>query len=449
MKKISLMIIISCSLLLCTGCSANENVDHVAGLEELGKDIELESDSRPESMGSDNSDNPASNALENAVIVQPNSTEQGDIGLSRAQENDSKPLDSASVQSGLNQFRGMDEIQYAGEDRILVFADKIYLYELTGQKVIAETEYPDSKGLYGNLRTWITDSGYVIAYKTLSEGQESETSTTEIIGVGGGEITGGFQIMYAYYDANLRIDKIIDVTALGGESAFIHKTAPSRDGNRVVVCESGKGISIYDVNTLTKIEVLSVNGKDNAGLTGGLCSVSQVAFAENDSRIVFLGDYIENGEGNKCYGSVKTDGSDLSVHKGNTFDIMNVFSEHTIFSEELPDDRVSGQVWVYYPSEDRTQIIQMSEKRESNLVYGSDKGNYFVTAVENENIGWVLRLYDIRTAELVSTKLYELENTEAYRDPHICYLEEQQTAVLLQRPYGDNEQFKAGIVSFR
>ncbi len=409
-------------------------------LEESGKDAGQENDNRPENAGSDNSDAP-----ENTVVVQPNSPEQGGIEPNPIPEDDRNPLDSALVQTGLNQFQGMDEIQYAGDNKILVFADKIYLYELTGQKVIAETEYPDSNGKYGNLKTWITDNGYVIAYETFSQAQESETDTTEIVGFDGGKVAGSFHIMYAYYDANLCIDKTIDVTALGTGAVFIHKTAPSGDGSRIVVCEPGKGISTYDVNTLTKIEVLSVDGEDNAGL----CSVNQVAFAENDSRIVFLGDCIENGEGNKCYGSVKTDGSDLSVHKGSTFEIMNVFTEHTIFSEELPDDRVSGQVWVYYPSKEHTQIIQMSEKMESNFVWGSDKGNYFVTAVENKNIGWVLRLYDIRTAELVSTKLYELENTDAYRDPHICYLEDLQTAVLLQRPYGDNEQFKAGIVSFR
>ena len=53
---------------------------------------------------------------------------------------------SLSMQSGLNQFQGLDEIQYAGGDRILLFADRIYLYELTGKKVIAETEYPDRNG---------------------------------------------------------------------------------------------------------------------------------------------------------------------------------------------------------------------------------------------------------------------------------------------------------------
>lgn len=237
------------------------------------------------------------------------------------------------------------------------------------------------------------------------------------------------------------------MTALGADAVFIHETAPSGNGRQIAVCELGKGISLYDINTLTKTDVLRLDGQEN-NMTDGLSSVSQVAFAENGSRIIFLGQCIENGKGYVCYGSVKTDGSGLSVHRGNTFDVMSVFSDHTIFSEELPDDRTSGQVYVYYSSQDTSQMIQLSEKIESSHVWGSDKGNYFITAVRIDNVGWTLRLYDIGTSKLVSTEVYEVANTDDYREPHICYLEEQQTAVLFQRPYGENKQYKAGIVQF-
>lgn len=416
MKKKRYMMILTCCLLLCAGCSADEDADKVTRIE--GLDIDIVQESGSESIPT--------------------------------QEDDRKPTDSLSMQSGLNQFQGLDEIQYAGGDRILLFADRIYLYELTGQKVIAETEYPDSNGRGGNIKTWIMDSGYCIAYETFSESQETQTGTTECVIFGEGEaaIAGSFHIIYAYYDTDLNFQKTIDVTALGADVEFIHRTAPSRDGRQIAVCEQGKGISLYDVNTLEKVEVLQVDGKEYAWMDG-LSSVNQVAFAENDSRIVFLGNCIENDKGYVCYGSVKTDGSSLAVHRGNTFDIMNVFAEHTIYSEELPDDRTSGQVWIYYPFQDTSQMVQLSEKIESSHVWGSDKGNYFITAVRNDDIGWTLRLYDIRTLKLVSTKVYEVSNTDDYREPHICYLEEQQIAVLFQRPYGENEQYKVGVVSFQ
>ena len=416
MKK-GYMMILTCCLLLCAGCSADENedADKVTGIERSNIDMVQESGSE----------------------------------TVPAQEDDRKSTDSLSLQSGLNQFQGLDEIQYAGGDRILLFADRIYLYELTGKKVIAETEYPDRNGGDGNLKTWIMDSGYCLAYETFVEGEEAQTGTAESVIFGGGEtaITGSYHIIYAYYDTEKKKKKNIDVTALGADVDFIHQTAPSRDGRQIAVCGQGKEISLYDVNTLEKVDVLQ-DGKEYAGMDG-LSSVNQVAFAENDSRIIFLGNCIENGKGYVCYGSVKTDGSSLAVHRENTFDIMNVFAEHTIFSEELPDDRTSGQVWIYYPIQDTSQMVQLSEKIESNHVWGSDKGSCFITAVRNDNAGWKLRLYDIGTLKLVSAKVYEVPNTDDYREPHICYLEDQQTAVLFQRPYGENEQYKVGIVSFQ
>ncbi len=425
-KNKSLISILGCFMLLCSGCSASGNVNNVAGIY------------------------PELEAFEGSVIAQTDPPSQGAPELSENQGNGSKSveIDNVSVKKELNQFQGMDEIQYAGEDKILVFADKIYLYELTGKRVIAETEYPDSDGEYGDLRTWITDSGYVIAYKVFSETPKSDNNTTAVVGFGGGHIEGSYHIMYAYYDANLCMDKTIDVTELEAELIFLYQTAPSRDGGRIAVCDRRKGIYVYDVNTHEKTEVLQVDENQDDKTAGSLSWVSQIAFAENDSRIVFLGSCIENGESYTCYGSVKTDGSGLSIHRGNKFDVMSVLSEYTIFSEDIQDDRASGEVWAYDPSGDSTQIIKTSEKIESNCVWGSDKGNYFVTAVEKENIGWELRLYDVRTGKLV-TKVYELGDTEAYRAPHICYLEDRQMAVLLQRPYGDNKQFKAGIVSFK
>ena len=108
MKK-GYMMILTCCLLLCAGCSADENedADKVTGIERSNIDMVQESGSE----------------------------------TVPAQEDDRKSTDSLSLQSGLNQFQGLDEIQYAGGDRILLFADRIYLYELTGKKVIAETEY--------------------------------------------------------------------------------------------------------------------------------------------------------------------------------------------------------------------------------------------------------------------------------------------------------------------
>lgn len=455
------MIILAGCLLLCTGCSAEGDADSISGIEELGRDIVQESSSEPENTGSDSPDvnipadvyaggSGEAGQTQDDGNVQPDFPIEGDSVLNQVHEDGSKPMDIASVQNGMDQFQGMEEIQYAGGDRILLFADRIYLYELTGQRVIAEAEYPDNNGKYGNLKTWITDSGYCMAYETISGNQETQTGVSETVVLGGGgqENVGSNHIMYAYYDADLGLQKTIDVTALGADVTFIHETAPSRDGGRIAVCEWGQGISLYDVNTMAKMEILRVDGKNYAEM-GGLCSVNQVAFAENDSRIVFLGDCIENGEGYICYGSVKTDGSGLAVYRENTFDVMSVFAEHTILSEELPDDRTSGQIWVYYPSQEMSRVIQLSEKIESSHAWGSDKGNYCITAVRNDNVGWTLRLYDIRTTTLVSTKVYEVANTDDYREPHICYLEDQHTAVLLQRPYGDNKQYKAGIVSFQ
>lgn len=443
MEKLRYMMVLGCCLMFCAGCAADKEEDYAAQIEGTGTRTEQEGRAELENMGFDGPGTDGSYDTSMEEEIGP-VWAKGETAAERPRADVGEMVDDASVQNDLNRFSALDGIGYAGGGKILLFADKIYLYDLTVRKVAAETGYPDGDASYGDFTTWMTDNGYVLAYQTFSRDQEPRMYET-IVSNG---TEGSRHTMFAYYDADLCLQKTVDVTGLGAEVLFTNRAAPSKDGGRIAVCEIGKGISIYDLETLEKTEVLRTDKKDYAATTGSL-EVSRIAFAEDDNKIVFLGNCNENGEGYKCIGSVNTDGSGLTVHKSNIFDVMSAYGHHAIFSEELPDDRAGGQVWVYYPSEDKTEVVQTSEKMESSYAWGSDKGNYFITAIEDEDTGWILRLYDVQTLKPVSTKIFELENTEDYRDPHICYLEDLQTAVLLLRPYGDNDRFKAGAISFR
>lgn len=190
MKKKNCMMILVCCILLCAGCSTDGDTGNFIKIEGQEINVGQGDDSKPGN-------------------ILPNDSAQNNSGSSQEQNGDNKPIYSASVQSELNQFQGLDEIQYAGGDRILLFADKIYLYELTGQRVVAETEYPDSNGRYGNLKTWITDSGYCIAYEVFTENQETQMVESQSMGFGGGEdaSVGSSHIMYAYYIRTLTFKK--------------------------------------------------------------------------------------------------------------------------------------------------------------------------------------------------------------------------------------------------
>ncbi len=439
MRKTRYLIILICYILFCAGCSMNEGAGNDSGAE--GTDIVHDG-------GSSYLEKPVTGQSATAPVQESDSAVP-------VREDNSLSVDAATTQSSLNQFQGLDEIQYAGGDKVLLFADKIYLYELSGNSVAAESEYPDSGGEYSGLKAWIIDSGYVVAYEAFCEDSETGTNSAysdsaifDSTVVGGNGTAGAIHIMFAYYNENLVLQKTVDVTGLGSDITYIHEAAPSMDGSMIAVCEWGVGIALYNAETMEKLKVLSLRGTENAEI-GKLHSISQVGFAENDNKIIFLGTCIKDGEGYTCFGSVKTDGSNLCIHKESASDAMSVYPEHAIFSEKAPDELAGGKVWAYYSAQDIFRMMPLTEKRESGHVWGSDKGNYFVTAVREDNVGWTLRLYDVMTAGLVSTKVYEVENIGDYREPHICYLEDAHAAVLLQRPLGDNGLYKAGIVLFQ
>lgn len=73
-----------------------------------------------------------------------------------------KPIevDIGSLETKLNDFQEMKGVKYAGDNRVILFADQMYLFDLKNGKVTAQAEcFDDLKNEY---EMYLVKDGYVI-----------------------------------------------------------------------------------------------------------------------------------------------------------------------------------------------------------------------------------------------------------------------------------------------
>lgn len=357
--------------------------------------------------------------------------ERKEVTESAVQQEITEPVqESASaqdIQGDLEQLEQIKTIQYAGDGRLLVYTDKLYLYDLAAGSILAEAENPADAPYISGIRVFVLDAGYAV----VNEDYQAH-------------------MICSFYDKKLNYEKQIDLTAdLQADVNFVREVAVGRSGTELAVCENG-GISLYHTDTGEKKEVLRI-ADISYEATDGLCSVTQVDFTADGQTLIFLGQQFslpvrDGAMAHTAAGSIHIDGSDLAVFGVEQMDIMHGFSSHAIYSQELPDDP-AGEILVYLPDEKKLFPIALTEKGESSHAWPSDNGNFVATALCVEKKGWTIRLYETKTGRLLDEAFYECENTENYRSPWLYYMEEQEFLLGFWRPYGDHTQAMAAVIS--
>ena len=160
-----------------------------------------------------------------------------------------------------SQFGGkIRECAYAGDGKLFVVADKLYLYDTATGSVLAKTETP--------LRAFevqAIDKGYILSGM-------------------------GDDGMMAYiYDSALTLTKKITVNQLLTEDFVVSETgtATSTDGKKLAIATL-RGLYLYDLEKEKRTTLLDLTKK--AGTSKIQISVLDgVAFSQDNSQIMFYG----------------------------------------------------------------------------------------------------------------------------------------------------------------
>lgn len=296
---------------------------------------------------------------------------------------------------------------YAGNGKLFVVADKLYLYDTTTASVLAVTEMP-----LRNFYVQIVDGGYVLS------GMGSNGAMAYI------------------YNDSLSLNKKIAVNDLLTGDAVVSETgvAASADGKKLAI-STMRRLYLYDLESGTLTTLLDFT--QNAGTSSiRISMLIGIAFTQNDNRLTFGGKGLSipavNGEDSfPIYGSVAVDGSDLKLTKPSAYDIdeMQNRAARLFFPQNFTKSNGS-LLWIDGQT-GRENILTFSTSAEGkNGVFSSEQGNYVATTVLDSNL--TIRVYEVDSGKLIATKVIEnANNTYFKRVPRIYLLDGANTAVVL------------------
>lgn len=293
---------------------------------------------------------------------------------------------------------------YAGDGKLFVVADKLYLYDTTTASVLAATETPLS---YFDVQ--IIDGGYLLSGM-------------------------GDDGMMAYvYDKSLSLNREIAVNELLTEDFVVSEigVAASTDGKKLAIA-SLRGVYLYDLEA----ERLTTLLDSDVGTSAiRLSMLYGLAFVQDNSRLAFYGGGFSvpkiDGENSFfIYGSMAVDGSDLKLAKSSAEDMEEIQRRGCRLFFTQTFSKKGPSLWLDGKTGDENTISYITSDEGRDGVYSSEQGKYVATAVLDGSL--TVRVYDVDSGELIGAEVIEnADSTYFNRIPQIYLLEGSKTAVVL------------------
>ena len=297
---------------------------------------------------------------------------------------------------------------YAGNGRLFVLADKLYLYDTAAASVLATAEAP-----LRDFEAQAVDGGYVLSGM-------------------------GDDGMMAYiYDSSLALNREIAVNELLAGDFVVSEAggvAASADGRRLAFAAMG-GLYLYDTESgslTTLIDAAANAGTDDIRIS----MLGGAAFAQDDSQIVFHGNgnsipAADGEDGFSIYGSISVDGSNLKLTKPSSYDIEEIqCSTGRLFFPQTFTRANGTLLWIDRATGGANTLSFSDSGEGKDGVYGSEQGNYVATAVLGGSL--TVRVYETASGELVATEVIENpDSTYFNRIPKIYLLDGAKTAVVI------------------
>lgn len=349
----------------------------------------------------------------------PHSSAEGTSSIDVPEESGKDSMDIAAIVTRLNQFSGVSAISYASDHEIAVLADKLYLYDLGRNTVSAKTDR--LKGWGEDIGFYAVDGGYAIV--ACNEKDELECT---------------------YYDTALNKQETVNIPhATNVEPIFVREIAVSADGKLIAISDISSGLYVFNRQTDTTNHILTLESSEK------VAALSQIAFSDSDQMIVFIGQKVSaaTGKGESVYGSISIDGSHLNVGAGDDFEREFAYDTHVIFGQDIPDEQASGKAWVYSSISQKADSFLLAENSESTHLWGSYRGNYVGTTVYMQNEGWIIRIYETMSGNLIYEKFYAMD-TNRYGTPQLYIFDDAKIVYLYFRPLGDNKTSEIDAISF-
>ncbi|MFD0710805.1 transcriptional regulator [Paenibacillus sp. GCM10027626] len=328
-----------------------------------------------------------------------------------------------TIQGHINQLHPVDD------SRLIIGADRLYLFDTKSREMVADTE----RQPFHMERYWSTSDGYIAFGRRALNSESNDTKGESMM-----MIDEKMKYDIIFYDRSLQPLKTFDFGSLLGEDEEIISSSLvsfTKDG-RTMIFATQSGLYRYQFDTKEKVRLIDLTAEDRSP-HAGLSSFDQLAFTNDDQAIAFKAlsfdlDDKDNPNAVDTCGMLGADGKPLSNKTFDEFSCkeMTAFNNKLLFAEDIVTAK--GTVMVMDVPSGQTTFHQLTTAKESGVVTGSDKGEYFATSLGEEK-GWTIRIYSTATGELVAEQFVDSGGEELYmaNNPLVQVADETRTCVIV------------------
>lgn len=311
---------------------------------------------------------------------------------------------------------------YADGSRIIVAADKLYLYDTGKGETIASADIS-----VGDLCVQTFTDGYFVVGQGKAGGGGSNGSfaTSESGGINGYILNKDFAIQDTISFSGLLSDDFI-VQIIG--------IAISQDGKQVAF--SGlQGLYLYDISS-RKVRTILNYYEEGTADNMQIATMDSLTFTGNNT-LVYVGmatDTSVGGDGVSVYGTVSTDSANLTITKKGDYkvDTEEVQKGGNLLIMPRSFDKNNGTLLMLDTISNTEKTMSFSNRSEGkDGVYCSGQGKYVATAILGES-SVTINIYDTASGKSIHTETVQDSNSAYFmRVPQILILDESGTCIVV------------------
>ena len=361
----------------------------------------------PQSVEDDSSENTGNESSEMKVIgLQGNGTDKNIMAASTVK-------DSA--------FSGkVSGCYYAGGSRIIVAADKLYLYDMGKGETIASADIS-----MGDLCVQAFTDGYFVVGQGKVGGGNASFAASESDGINGYILNKDFAVQDTISFSGLLSD---DVTSQ------ITGIAVSQDGKQVAFGDL-QGLYLYDTSS-KKVRTVLDYDEDGRANNIGIVSMDSLTFTGKNT-LVYVGtatDISNGGDGFSVYGTVSTDSANITITKKADYqvDTEEIQKGGNLLAMPQSFNKNNGTLLMLDTASMTEKMITFSSRSEGkDGVYCSGQGKYVATAILEES-SVTINIYDTASGKSIHTETVQDSNSAYFmRVPQILILDESGTCIVV------------------
>ncbi len=363
----------------------------------------------PQSEEDDSSGNTGNESSKiNVIDLQDNGTDKNIMAVSRFK-------DSA--------FSGkVGGCYYADGSRIIVAADKLYLYDMGTGETIGSADISME-----DLCVQTFTEGYFVVGQGKAGGGGSNGSfaASESGGINGYILNKDFAVQDTIsFSGLLSDDFIVQITGI----------TVSQDGKQVAF-GGLQGLYLYDVSSRKVRTILNYSEEGTAG-NMQIVTMDSLTFTGNNT-LVYVGmatDASIGGDGVSVYGTVSTDSANLTITKKGDYkvDTEEVQKGGNLLIMPQSFDKNNGTLLMLDTISNTENTMSFSSRSEGkDGVYCSGQGKYVATAILEES-SVTINIYDTASGKSIHTETVQDSNSTYFlRVPQILILDESGTCIVV------------------